>query len=206
MGTRDSNPTGTTLFVLLREPESPQAWAAFVDRYAPQIYGWCRKWNLQHADAEDATQLVLAKLAQKIRSFHYERSKGTFRGWLKKLTRHAFSDLLESLGRAGRGSGDTGVREQLDSITAREDLVKELESAFDIELLEAARARVQLRVAPATWEVFHQLAMEGVPGADVAARFGMTVAAAYVARNRVQKMLREEIRKLEQAAGTEDPA
>jgi hypothetical protein len=48
-----------------RDPTSSHAWAAFVDRYAPDIYGWCRKRNLQHAEAEHATQIVLAKLAQK---------------------------------------------------------------------------------------------------------------------------------------------
>lgn len=195
----ESSQTGTTLHALLRDPTSPQAWGAFVDRYAPQIYGWCRKWNLQHADAEDATQMVLTRFAQKMRTFRYDRSKGTFRGWLRTLAHHAWSDLLASLGRAGRGSGDTNVRGLLEAVESRDDLVKELEGAFDRELFEEAKARVQLRAGPRTWEVFRLLAVEGLSGAEVAGRLNMTVAAAYVARNRVQKMLREEIARLEGA-------
>jgi RNA polymerase sigma-70 factor (ECF subfamily) len=72
-----------------------------------------------------------------------------------------------------------------------------LEEAFDLELLEAAKLRVRLRVAPHTWEAFRLLALEGLPVTEVAARVRLQVAMVYVAKSKVQKMLREEIGKLE---------
>ena len=57
--------------------------------------------------------------------------------------------------------------------------------------------QVRLRVAPHTWEAFRLVAIEGLPVAEVAAKVRMQVAMVYVAKSKVQKMLREEIRKLE---------
>ena len=35
--------TGSVLLLLLSDPANPQFWDAFVDRYGPKIYGWCRR-------------------------------------------------------------------------------------------------------------------------------------------------------------------
>jgi RNA polymerase sigma-70 factor (ECF subfamily) len=55
---------------------------------------------------------------------------------------------------------------------------------------------VQLRVSRVTWQAFHLLAVEGKSGADVAAELQMKIAAVYMAKSRVQKMLRDEVQKL----------
>jgi RNA polymerase sigma-70 factor (ECF subfamily) len=83
------------------------------------------------------------------------------------------------------------------ALQAREDLASKLEQAFDLELLEAAMARVRLRVAPHTWEAFRLMAFEALPVAEVAARVRMQVAMVYVAKSKVQEMLRREVAKLE---------
>ena len=58
-------------------------------------------------------------------------------------------------------------------------------------------ARVRQRVAPHTWEAFRLLTFEGQSGAEVAPRVGMQVTMVYVAKSKVQKLLREEIDALE---------
>jgi RNA polymerase sigma-70 factor (ECF subfamily) len=83
------------------------------------------------------------------------------------------------------------------TLEAREDLAQKLEEAFDLELLDAAKVRVRLRVAPHTWEAFRLMALEGLPAVEVAARVPLQVAMVYVAKSKVQKMLQEEIGKLE---------
>ena len=134
---------------LHRDPTDAAAWREFVDHYGRKIYGWCRKWNLQEADAHDVTQDVLLRLAAKLRDFEYDPSH-SFRAWLKTLTQHAWSDFLESRQRAGLGSGDSQVAAWLHSLEARDDLVQQLEAEFDRELLEEAMARVRLRVETRT--------------------------------------------------------
>jgi RNA polymerase sigma-70 factor (ECF subfamily) len=182
---------------LRRDPSDQAGWDEFVERYGRHIYRWCRQWKLQDADAEDVTQDILVKLTQKLRAFAYDPSR-SFRGWLRTVAHHAWRDFEDGRRRRARPvAGDSTVQEWMLTLEAREDLVRKLEEAFDIELLEAAKARVRLRVAPHTWEAFRLLALEGLPVAEVAARVRMQVAMVYVAKSKVQKMLREEIGKLE---------
>jgi RNA polymerase sigma-70 factor (ECF subfamily) len=85
----------------------------------------------------------------------------------------------------------------LHSVEARDDLLRGLEEQFDQELLKEASIRVRLRVAPQTWEAFRLTALEGLSGAEAARQIPMQVAQVFVAKRRVQKLLREEIAQLE---------
>jgi RNA polymerase sigma-70 factor (ECF subfamily) len=197
MDTHSASQTSPTLLARLRQgPDDQAAWNAFVDRYGPKIYGWCRQWKLQEADAQDVTQDVLLRLAQKLRTFAYDASR-SFRGWLRTLTRHAWSDFLAARQRAGPGCGGSQVLEILQAAEAREDLVTRLEQQFDLELMEEASARVQLRVEPQTWEAFRLTALEGLSGEAAAQQLGVRVTAVFKAKSRVQELLRNEITTLE---------
>ncbi len=199
--------TSPTLLGLLRhDPTNQAAWSRFVDRYGPVIYGWCRSYRLQEADAEDVTQAVLLRLADKMRVFAYDPSR-SFRGWLRTLTLHALSDFWQRQKETPVGSGDSQVRDWLQDVEARQDLAARLEEEFDQELLEEAIARVRLRVSPRRWEVFRLQAIEGLSGAEAAARVKMPVASAFSVRCKVQVILTEEIRRLDAApdADGEEP-
>lgn len=189
--------TGSVLLLLLSNPADPHCWNAFVERYAPKIYGWCRQRGLQEADAQDVTQEVLTQLVQKLRTFAYDPRKGSFRGWLKTVTHHAWCDYLESRQRAGVAGESKEVLQYMETLEAREDLLKTLAETFDLEVFAEAQARVQLQVSPRDWKIFESLALEGRPGPAVAKELGMTVTAVLMAKSRVQKKLRQEIRRLD---------
>jgi RNA polymerase sigma-70 factor (ECF subfamily) len=72
-----------------------------------------------------------------------------------------------------------------------------MEEAFDLELLELATNRVRGRVEPHTWEAFRLTAVDGLSGAEAASRLDMPVASVFKAKSNVQKMLHEEIARLE---------
>jgi len=189
--------TRITLLTQLRKDPSNQAgWDEFVEHYGRHIYRWCRQWNLQDADAEDVTQDILVRLTQKLRTFAYDPSR-SFRGWLKTVAHHAWRDFEDGLRHAKTRASGEALQELMQTAEAREDLARKLEDAFDLELLEVASQRVRLRVAPHTWEAFRLMAIEGLPVTEVASRVRLQVAMVYVAKSKVQKMLREEIGKLE---------
>jgi RNA polymerase sigma factor (sigma-70 family) len=192
--------TSATLLNRVRSPLDQAAWNEFVERYGRRIYGWCRQWGLQEADAEDVTQDVLLRLASKMRGFAYDPSR-SFRGWLRTLTHHAWSDFLLDHKRPGAGSGDSQVMQALEQVEARDDLTRRLDEEFTQALLDEASARVRLRVQHHTWEAFRLTALESKSGAEAAALLGMRVATVFVARSKVQKMLQDEVRKLEGADG-----
>jgi RNA polymerase sigma-70 factor (ECF subfamily) len=197
---RDPEPeTSVTLLARLRDtPADQSAWGEFVARYGRKIYGWCRHWGLQEADAEDVTQEVLLKLSTKMHDFSYDRS-GSFRAWLKTLTHHAWQDFVTGRRRAGEAQGGSAVRDMLHTVEAREDLLARLGEEFDRELLEAAAARVRQRVRPHTWDAYRLTAVEGLSGAETARQLGLKVATVFVAKSKVQGMLQEEIARLEGA-------
>src|SRR5262249_3064359 len=136
------------------------------------------------------------KLSQTLRSFAYDPT-GSFRGWLKTVAFHAWRDFEDSRRRGRSAAGDSHSRELMLALEARDDLVRKLEDVFDLELMEVAKTRVRLRVAPHTWEAFRLVVLEGLPVTQVAARLNMQVATVYVTKSRVQKMLQEEIGKLD---------
>ena len=192
----DLRTSATLLGRLHDNPTDQVAWSQFVDRYGPRIYGWCRRWNLQDADAKDVTQAVLAALCIKMKTFTYDPSL-SFRGWLRTLTHHTWSDLVASRRPVLLGGSQGEESDWLESLEARDDLVERLNEQFDRELLEEATVRVRLRVEPHTWEAFRLTAIERMSGAAVAERLGMKVATVFKAKSKVQRMLREEIGRLE---------
>src|SRR5882724_10631801 len=130
MNVPDELPTSATLLRRLRDPGDRDAWASFAESYGKRIYAWCRRWQLQEADAEDVTQGLLVKIPTKMRSFSYDPKVGSFRAWLKTVVRHALADFDRSQERVGK----TGYA-ALESVEAEQDLIKELDDRFERELL-----------------------------------------------------------------------
>lgn len=196
MDSTASRTSATLLGRLRQDPSDQKAWSQFLARYGPKVYGWCRRWGLQEADSEDVTQNVLVILAQRMGTFDYDPAR-SFRAWLKTVTQHAWTDYLARRERPGRGSGDSQVAGLLGSVEARKDLLARLNEEFDYELLEEAKARVQLRVEIQTWESFRLTALEGMSGAEAAQHLGIPIASVFKYKNRVQKMLQDELRRLD---------
>jgi RNA polymerase sigma factor (sigma-70 family) len=192
MSLPDDMATSATLLRRLRDPADRDAWGAFAENYGRRIYAWCRRWNIQEADAEDVTQGLLVKIPTKMRTFSYDPKVGSFRAWLKTVVKHALNDFVRSQQRLGKTSYAL-----LESVEAEQDLIKELDERFERELMEEAMARIELRVSRATWEAFRLSAIEQQSGKEVAAALKIPVAHVYVYKQRVQDMLKEEIRKLE---------
>ena len=78
---RNSDTSLTVLERLQRDPDDPEAWRLFLEKYQPRIRRWCLTWGLQDSDADDVTQEVLVKLFAALRKFQYDPSR-SFRAWL----------------------------------------------------------------------------------------------------------------------------
>ena len=191
---QDADTSVTLLERLQNHPEDPQAWNLFVERDQPRIRRWCLSWGLQDSDADDVGQEVLVKLFAALRKFRYDPSR-SFRAWLKTVTQHAWVDFVAAR-RRDPGQAAGRIDTLTDSAEARSDLERQLEDAFDRELLELAMHRVRKRIKPANWDAVQLTAVEGLSGADAAKRLGIPVAHVFVAKHRIQKMLQGEVRGL----------
>ncbi len=200
MNLRDTDATSITLLAKLRDRPNDQAvWQEFVRRYRPLIYASCRKWQLQPADAEDVTQTVLARLLEKMRSFQYDPSL-SFRAWLRTVTRRVLINEL-SRRRREQGSGDSVIVRMLANIEARDGLIQAVEAGYDRELLDEALRRVRQRVAPQQWEAFRLTALESMSGVDASKQLGMLVSTVYSSKCKVQRLVREELSRIDGDGG-----
>lgn len=195
--------TSVTLLLRVRQVEDREAWDSFVARYAPQVFAWCRRHNLQESDAADVTQEVLGKLVRAMQTFAYDASRGSFRGWLKTATQNAVRDLVADWRKQGRGAGDTQAIRALAEICddgASEELERRVTEQYEQELLLEAEALVQSRVHQKTWQAYHRVTAGQETSQAAAAALDMPVSEVYVAKSRVIKMLREEVARLNDTA------
>lgn len=191
--------TSLTLLGRLRHAERDEAsWVTFVERYGPKIFSWCKFRQLQDVDAEEVTQNVLLKMAEHLQKFEYDRSQ-SFRGWLRTVTENATKDYLKSLKSKMPVIGGSEILRRLSEVEATEDLSRRLNESFDLELAEEAMSRVSSRVTHDRWMAWYLTAREGRSGADVAATLNMKVVSVYTARNQVQNLICEEVKKLEKS-------
>lgn len=195
MPSSDRDTPHSLLLRLSQEARDEHAWNEFVQRYQPRIRVWCCERGLQQADAEDVTQIVLEQLLTAMREFRYDPTR-SFRAWLRTVTSRACNRFVLKEHRAA-GQKDPSSLRLIEDAPARQELARRIEEVFDQELLEQAMATVRGSVAPHTWEAFRLTALQHQSGAEAARQLGMPVMHVYVARQRVQIRLRQEVERLQ---------
>lgn len=190
----DEFSTSPTLLGRLRSGPTDESWSEFVDRYAPTVFSWAWQSGLQESDAADVTQEVLLKLLNQMRTFEYQPSRGSFRGWLKTVTVNAARDFGRKIQRRPSGSaGLSGVQDP----RMWDELARRMEEEYQRDLLQQSSLLVQPRVAETTWKAYQMTAIENQPAVDVAKKLGIRIGEVYVAKSRVIKRIREAVAELE---------
>jgi RNA polymerase sigma factor (sigma-70 family) len=189
--------TRASLLVRLRDTQDGDAWAQFVDLYAPLIYAFGRKRGLQDADAADLSQEVLRAVSNGIRGLDYDPKRGTFRSWLFKVVRNKLRDFVAARSLREQGSGDSDLHRLLHEQPGRE-LEQEAvwEQEYEQQLFTWASEQVKRDVQETTWSAFWQTAVEGKSGKEVARELGLSVPAVYLAKGRVMTRLKELIQEV----------
>jgi RNA polymerase sigma-70 factor (ECF subfamily) len=187
-------PTRASLLVRLRDPRDEQAWAQFVDLYAPLVYGYARKQGLQDADAADLSQEVLRAVAGAVGQLEYDPARGAFRNWLFTVVRRKLANWRASGANRVRGSGDSETCRLLEQCPAPANGEGGWDGEWERRVFAWACEQVRRDVAPASWQAFWRTAVDGRPGKQVAADLGLSVAAVYLARSRILARLKELVR------------
>ena len=189
-----SNPeTRKSLLIRLQASPQSEAWQEFVEIYEPLIYRLARAKGLQHADAQDMTQDVFAAVERAIDRFDPDSKKGSFRGWLFRITRNLTLNFL-TRDRSCKGSGDTEMQLLLQQ---QPDVDEQTVTWFQLErrreIFQWAAKRVQKRFQPDTWKAFTLTGIGETSIEDAAKQLGKTAGAIRIARCRVLAQLQEEI-------------
>ena len=184
--------TRPSLLLRIRDFRDEDAWNQFIELYAPLIYGYLRKRNIQDADAGDLTQDVLSSVTSAANEFTYDPKRGSFRGWLLTVTRNKMLNFV-SRKKALAGSGDSGVQRAIEEMTAEEDDHTQWDLEYERRLFDWAAEKCRSEFQDTTWQAFWMTAVENQTASSAAETLKLSVGAVYVAKSRVTARLRQVI-------------
>lgn len=193
---REFPDTRPSLLRSLRGDDSPR-WRDFFDQYAPAVYRVAKLRGLGSHDADDVVQQVMLAVSQHIGGFCYDRDRGKFRQWVRRIAENRIIDLH----RKQQVTFNAGLPEPPDT-EPTPDEVWEREWRWQDVLycLDEVAKDLSLRRV----EAFRLYVIEGLPAAEVAQRMDMTVGHVYVTRTDVLNRIRARMSALGAAEGRSD--
>jgi RNA polymerase sigma factor (sigma-70 family) len=196
-------PTRASLLSRLKDWSDDESWREFYSLYKCLICATALKAGLTEAEAEDVVQETMLSVAKTIKEFKYDRTRCTFKSWLRHLAQKRIADRFRKRSRepqVSRGETSTGDTRTVERVPDPESL--DLEGIWDKEwqekLLEAALARVRSQASPEQYQIFDFSVLRKMPVKEVATTLEVSVAQVYLARHRIAKLIKKETRDLEQ--------
>jgi RNA polymerase sigma factor (sigma-70 family) len=179
--------------------EDRARWQEFFETYWRLIYSVARKAGLSDAEAQDVVQETVITVAKNIS--RYDRTAGSFKGWLLHMTRWRIADQFRKRAPANpRGSNRTRTgTATIERIPDPDGL--DLEAAWQEEwqqnLLTAALERVKRKVDARHYQIFDCAVLKEWPAAKVAKELRVNVAQVYLVKHRLSALLKREVRAIE---------
>src|SRR5437867_1469660 len=102
-------PTRYSLLSRLHNRDDQESWKDFFDTYWRLIYGVALKAGLSEQEAQDVVQETVICVAKDIHKFKRDRALGSFKGWLRNITRWRIADQLRK--RMPNSTGEKTVAE-----------------------------------------------------------------------------------------------
>lgn len=199
--------TRPTLLLRVQNWEDGASWEEFHRLYRRLVYGRARRAGLSHADAEDVAQEVFKRVAKTIKDFDLNPDRGSFRGWLMKLTSWRIADKFESRGKSPAASPSAHREDNsprtatIERVPAPVDDEDEWDREWQQHVLAAAVDRVASRVKPRHFQVFDLYVRQQWPVLRVATELHLNPASVYVIGHRLTKQLKAEVEKLRKQLG-----
>ena len=183
---RATDRTSASLLEQVRQNDTI-AWQRFVDIYSPMIYFWCQKKRFARPrKIPDIFQDVLHSIAKNLTTYKPTAS-GSFRGWLRTVTRNKINDHYRRVGRVPQSVGGTEAHLQFRALADRGDEVCSAEKAVICGALKTALTNIEPHFQQQTWQAFWKVVVDGRTTADVAAELSLRPGTVRVAKSRVFK-------------------
>lgn len=203
LDSRDTIPTRQSLLERLKNWEDQKSWLDFFNTYWKLIYGVARQMGLSDAEAQDVVQETLIAVAKKMGQFKTDPAHGSFKSWLLLITRRRIHDQFR------RRASQPGLARDPADETPRTATVETLpdmaqpalesiwQEEWEQNLVSVALERVKQVVSAKQFLLFYQQAFKEWPAAKVAEQYGVSLAQAYMAKYRVGRALKREMKKME---------
>lgn len=160
-------------------------WDDFYNMYKPLILLRGGDLRLNQTEKEELIQLVMLSFFNTSKTFHYDKSKGRFRDYLKRIIQNKACDLMRK-----RHDGEISTE---DIPLTVEKLLAEGEDRWEQEwqnhILKQALEDLRCAVSPLVYQAFSMLSLENMSGKEVAATLGISTNAVYVYKHEALKKL-----------------
>lgn len=196
-------PTRSSLLSRLKNASDAAGWQYFVDNYGRLIFQVCLRAGLARQEAEDIVQDTVAAVAKQMPRFEYDRSRGSFKGWLARVTRNHIADFLEKKTREANRRVELPP-EQADGLAARDEVIaggsESMDALWESEWREHLLARalrcVQQKLPARSVQIFQMSALDGWSTEKIAGALCLSRPQVYLARHRAARLVKKEIERL----------
>ena len=203
MNPDDSIATRETLIERLRKWDDHASWQEFFDLYWRLIHRVAIKAGLDEDEAQEVVHDTVVTASRNLPEFRYEPERCAFKTWLLNLTRWRIVDQIRKRARAtAMGASEPRAPDEIEQIPdpAGCALEKVWDQEWELNLLEAATQRVKQQVAPKQYQMFYLHALKDVPVGEVARRVGASIGSVYLAKHRIGRMLKRELKVMQEGA------
>ncbi len=178
-------------------PRPESGWDAFVDWYGRAILDWFRQTKLNQSEADNLVRGLMQHFAREFAKVSSEPSL-RFRAWLQYAAHAAWCKLMDEWMSKNDKERASPIVAFLLSVDAHDEFLK----AIDAECFSQRRREVlpivQTRADTADWEAFYLVVLDGQTVQDAAEQMECSEIAVYASMRRVDKMLQQELQKLEE--------
>jgi len=194
-------PTRQSLLSRLKDWDDNESWKDFFSTYWKLIYSVALKSGLTEQEAQDVVQETVLSVARKMKEFKYDPAAGSFRGWLLQLTRWRITDQFRKRQKhkehAPQDCSETSTIERVADPMAASGLDILWAEEWEKNLLDVAIERVKPQVKARQFQIFDLYVIKGWSAHKVMKTLSVSFAQVYLAKHRISKLLKKEIKSLE---------
>src|SRR5215471_4428222 len=154
----DAAPTRYSLLGRLQKLDDQESWKDFFNTYWRLIYSVAVKSGLTEDEAQEVVQETVISVAKSIHKFERDRSRGSFKAWLKNIIRWRIADQLRKRLPSSGAMRDSGPAdaESLEEIPDPNSSALESvwEDEWKTQLFEAALERIKRRIKEEHYQAF----------------------------------------------------
>src|SRR5437762_190955 len=203
---QSSSATRRSLLSRLKQSNAQESWRQFFDTYWRLIYATALNAGLTDWEAQEVVQETVLTVVRKIKSFRYDPTVGSFKGWLLTIVRWRIADQfrkrrleIQSRKLSGRRATDTSGTATIERVAdpGAVDLDAVWEEEWQRTMFAAALARVKREANARHYQMFDLHAVKSWSVDKVAETLGVSTAQVRLAKHRVTALMRREVARLE---------
>ncbi len=167
------------------------SWEEFFRIYRRLIWVCGDDFQLTPHERQELIQLVMIEVFKSQPNFNYDRSKGRFRDYLRKI-------IMRQALKLRRKRTPLGAVEVEELETGEEEFEGKWQDEWRTHVLAEAMELLKRKMEPVTFQIFEMYALREMPAAEVALQVGVSANTVYIAKSRGAAILRQIIATLDE--------